>query len=133
MIDMEHAISRNKVMMVDGEIVIMGRFNLNSAAQEKNVENLLIIRDLALAAHYSQNWQVHALYSQPYVGRGGRRRGRREGGRTTVACMIAVLPIGSLVSSCATGWPASVTAVAGVFVERWRTPALTTLVGRRGG
>jgi hypothetical protein len=29
------------------------------AAQEKNAENLLIIRDQALAVHYTQNWQAH--------------------------------------------------------------------------
>jgi phosphatidylserine/phosphatidylglycerophosphate/cardiolipin synthase-like enzyme len=42
------------------------------AAQEKNAENLLIIHDKALAAQYTQNWQVHAQHSQPYVGRGVR-------------------------------------------------------------
>jgi hypothetical protein len=40
------------------------------AAQEKNAENLLTIRDKALAIQYTQNWQAHAQHSQPYVGRG---------------------------------------------------------------
>jgi phosphatidylserine/phosphatidylglycerophosphate/cardiolipin synthase-like enzyme len=72
-IDAEHAISHNKVMIIDGEIVITGSFNFTKAAQEKNAENLLIIRDPTLAVQYTQNWQAHAQHSQPYVGRGGRR------------------------------------------------------------
>ena len=29
------------------------------AAQEKNAENVVIIRDKALAAQYTQNWEAH--------------------------------------------------------------------------
>jgi phosphatidylserine/phosphatidylglycerophosphate/cardiolipin synthase-like enzyme len=73
MIDAQHAISHNKVMIIDDETVLTGSFNFTKAAQEKNAENLLIIRDPALAAQYTQNWQAHAQHSQPYVGRGVRR------------------------------------------------------------
>jgi hypothetical protein len=31
---------------------------------------VLIIRDKALAAQYTQNWEAHRQHSQPYVGRG---------------------------------------------------------------
>jgi phosphatidylserine/phosphatidylglycerophosphate/cardiolipin synthase-like enzyme len=72
MIDANHAISHDKVMIIDGETVITGSFNFTKAAQEKNAENLLIIRDPALASQYTANWQAHAQYSQPYVGRGVR-------------------------------------------------------------
>jgi phosphatidylserine/phosphatidylglycerophosphate/cardiolipin synthase-like enzyme len=57
-------------MIIDGETVITGSFNFTKAAQEKNAENVLIIRDQALAAQYTKNWRVHAQHSQPYVGRG---------------------------------------------------------------
>jgi phosphatidylserine/phosphatidylglycerophosphate/cardiolipin synthase-like enzyme len=70
MIDASHAISHNKVMVIDGETVLTGSFNFTKAAQEKNAENLLIIRDPALASQYTQNWQAHRQHSQPYVGRG---------------------------------------------------------------
>jgi phosphatidylserine/phosphatidylglycerophosphate/cardiolipin synthase-like enzyme len=73
MIDANHAISHNKVIVIDGDTAITGSFNFTKAAQEKNAENLLIIRDQALAAQYTQNWQMHALHSQPYVGRGVRQ------------------------------------------------------------
>jgi phosphatidylserine/phosphatidylglycerophosphate/cardiolipin synthase-like enzyme len=55
MIDANHAISHNKVMIIDGEVVITGSFNFTKAAQEKNAENMLIVRDKALAAQYTQN------------------------------------------------------------------------------
>jgi phosphatidylserine/phosphatidylglycerophosphate/cardiolipin synthase-like enzyme len=42
-------------MIVDGESVITGSFNFTKAAQERNAENLLIIRDPTLAAQYTQN------------------------------------------------------------------------------
>jgi phosphatidylserine/phosphatidylglycerophosphate/cardiolipin synthase-like enzyme len=71
-IDANHTISHNKVMIIDGELVITGSFNFTKAAQEKNAENLLIIRDPALAVQYTQNWEVHRQHSQPYVGRGAR-------------------------------------------------------------
>jgi phosphatidylserine/phosphatidylglycerophosphate/cardiolipin synthase-like enzyme len=70
MIDANHAIAHNKVIVIDGETVLTGSFNFTKAAQEKNAENLLIIRDPALAAQYTQNWDSHRQHSQPYVGRG---------------------------------------------------------------
>jgi phosphatidylserine/phosphatidylglycerophosphate/cardiolipin synthase-like enzyme len=70
MIGADHAISHNKVMIIDGEIVITGSFNFTKAAQEKNAENVLIVRDKAPAAQYTQNWDVHRSHRQPYVGRG---------------------------------------------------------------
>jgi phosphatidylserine/phosphatidylglycerophosphate/cardiolipin synthase-like enzyme len=72
MIDANHAIAHNKVMVIDGETVLTGSFNFTKAAREKNAENLLIIRDPALAAKYVQNWEAHRQHSQPYVGRGVR-------------------------------------------------------------
>jgi phosphatidylserine/phosphatidylglycerophosphate/cardiolipin synthase-like enzyme len=40
MIDSNHAISHNKVIVIDGEVVITGSFNFTKAAQEKNAENV---------------------------------------------------------------------------------------------
>jgi phosphatidylserine/phosphatidylglycerophosphate/cardiolipin synthase-like enzyme len=61
-IDATHAIAHNKVLVIDGEIVLTGSFNFTKAAQEKNAENLLIIRDPALAAQYTQNWVRHEAH-----------------------------------------------------------------------
>jgi phosphatidylserine/phosphatidylglycerophosphate/cardiolipin synthase-like enzyme len=72
LIDANHAIAHNKIMIIDGQTIITGSFNYTKAAQEKHAENVLIIRDPALAAQYTQNWQAHAQHSQSYVGRGVR-------------------------------------------------------------
>jgi phosphatidylserine/phosphatidylglycerophosphate/cardiolipin synthase-like enzyme len=60
-------IAHNKVMVIDGETVITGSFNFTKAAEEKNAENLLIIRDRRLDELYAKNWLEHAQNSVPYV------------------------------------------------------------------
>jgi phosphatidylserine/phosphatidylglycerophosphate/cardiolipin synthase-like enzyme len=69
MIGANHAILHSKVIVTDGEVVITGSFNFTEAAQEQNAVNLLIIRDPALAAQYTQNRDAHRQHGQPYVGR----------------------------------------------------------------
>ncbi len=66
MIDAEEKTAHNKIMIFDGEIVITGSFNFTKQAEEKNAENLLIIKDKALAEKYVQNWQEHAKHSENY-------------------------------------------------------------------
>jgi phosphatidylserine/phosphatidylglycerophosphate/cardiolipin synthase-like enzyme len=66
MIDSAHAIAHNKVMVIDGQLVITGSFNFTKSAEENNAENLLIIRDSVLAARYAENWQNHLAHSKPY-------------------------------------------------------------------
>ena len=66
-IDAAHAIAHNKVMIVDEETVITGSFRLARAAEEKNAENLLILRESpALAQKYLSNWQAHQRHSGAY-------------------------------------------------------------------
>jgi phosphatidylserine/phosphatidylglycerophosphate/cardiolipin synthase-like enzyme len=69
MIDDRHAIAHNKVMIIDREIVITGSFNFTKAAEEKNAENLLIIRNKDLAKVYTENWFEHKEHSEKYEGR----------------------------------------------------------------
>jgi phosphatidylserine/phosphatidylglycerophosphate/cardiolipin synthase-like enzyme len=71
-IDAAHAIAHNKVMIIDGETVITGSFNFTKAAEEKNAENLLIIKDKDLAAKYAENWKNDAGHSEVYTGMRGR-------------------------------------------------------------
>ena len=68
-IDAKHAIAHNKIIVIDGQTVITGSFNFTTAAEEKNAENLLIIRSPDLAAKYTANWQAHNAHSDPYAGR----------------------------------------------------------------
>jgi phosphatidylserine/phosphatidylglycerophosphate/cardiolipin synthase-like enzyme len=69
LIDGAHAIAHNKVMIVDGDTVITGSFNFTTAAERHNAENLLVVRDRALAARYVENWHTHAAHSSRYAGR----------------------------------------------------------------
>ena len=57
-IDDDFAIAHNKIMILDEETVITGSFNFTKAAEEKNAENVLVIRgNKELAKLYLQNWQ----------------------------------------------------------------------------
>src|SRR6185503_7763491 len=47
-IDDRHAISHNKLMIIDGRMVLTGSFNFTKQAEENNAENLLQIGDAAL-------------------------------------------------------------------------------------
>jgi len=69
-IDSHHAIAHNKVMILDGRVVITGSFNFTKNAEENNAENLLIIRDARIAEKYAANWHAHAGHSEPYAGKG---------------------------------------------------------------
>jgi len=68
-IDDKHAIAHNKIMIIDRETVITGSFNFTKAAEEKNAENLLIIRNKDLAGIYIKNWEKHKEHSEKYEGR----------------------------------------------------------------
>ena len=68
-IDNKHEIAHNKVMVIDNGVVITGSFNFTKAAEEKNGENLLIIRSKELAQKYIENWEAHKGHSEGYEGR----------------------------------------------------------------
>jgi phosphatidylserine/phosphatidylglycerophosphate/cardiolipin synthase-like enzyme len=46
-----------------------GSFNFTKAAEEKNAENLLILKSKELAKLYIDNWNKHKALSQEYGGR----------------------------------------------------------------
>jgi len=65
-IDSVHAIAHNKIMIIDRETIITGSFNFTRAAEEKNAENLLIIKNPELAKIYLNNWYKHKGHSEVY-------------------------------------------------------------------
>jgi phosphatidylserine/phosphatidylglycerophosphate/cardiolipin synthase-like enzyme len=65
-IDDKHAIAHNKIMVIDRETVITGSFNFTKAAEEKNAENVLVIKSKELAQMYLDNWMKHREHSEPY-------------------------------------------------------------------
>ncbi len=70
--DAEHAAAHNKVMIVDTHgkrpAVITGSFNFTFAAQYRNSENVLVLRDnLDLVRAYFDNWQEHRRHAIAFV------------------------------------------------------------------
>jgi phosphatidylserine/phosphatidylglycerophosphate/cardiolipin synthase-like enzyme len=65
-IDSAHAIQHNKVIIIDSTTIITGSFNFSRAAEERNAENLLIIRDAALADRYLADWETHRAHAPKF-------------------------------------------------------------------
>lgn len=62
-IDDRHPIAHSKIVIVDSATVLTGSFNFSKAAEEKNAENLLVLKSPELAARYLANWKEHAAHS----------------------------------------------------------------------
>ena len=62
-IDSAHAIAHNKIIIIDRVTVITGSFNFTKAAEEKNAENVLIIKSKDMAKLYLSNWAKHKDHS----------------------------------------------------------------------
>ena len=60
LIDPQHAIAHNKIMLIDRRTVITGSFNFTNQAEKENAENLLILPNHAdLAERYRHNFLDH--------------------------------------------------------------------------
>ncbi len=69
-IDDRHAIAHNKIMVIDRSVLITGSFNFTKAAEEKNAENLLVIKgNKPLVERYIQNFEDHKGHSEGYQGK----------------------------------------------------------------
>src|SRR5215470_3720903 len=67
-IDDQHGIAHNKIMIIDNATIITGSFNFTKAADERNAENLLVIKDSPdLVKQYTENFNVHAMHSHTYT------------------------------------------------------------------
>lgn len=69
-IDSAHAIAHNKIIIIDRSTLITGSFNFTKAAEEKNAENLLVIKgNKPLVDRYIQNYEEHKGHSEVYQGK----------------------------------------------------------------
>ena len=66
-VDDPTGIAHSKVIVIDRSWVITGSFNFSRSAQERNAENLLVLRDTELAGQYSENWERRRAVSKPYA------------------------------------------------------------------
>jgi phosphatidylserine/phosphatidylglycerophosphate/cardiolipin synthase-like enzyme len=63
LIDKKHAIAHNKIIIIDGQTVLTGSFNFTSSAEERNAENLLVLRNPEVATVYLANFEEHKSHS----------------------------------------------------------------------
>ena len=70
-IDQVSGIAHNKIAIVDGETVVGGSYNWTRSAATRNVENVTIIRDRAVAAASAANFARRAAVAAAYRKRGG--------------------------------------------------------------
>lgn len=78
-VDTVPGLMHDKIMIVDDAEVLTGSFNYTWSAEHRNAENLLAIRDPALAAEYARNWAIAASRSLPYAALAETRRAPRRG------------------------------------------------------
>jgi phosphatidylserine/phosphatidylglycerophosphate/cardiolipin synthase-like enzyme len=79
-IDSAHAIAHNKVMIIDRATIITGSFNFTRAAEEKNSENLLIIKgNSSLVERYSSITKGTGDTRKGMAAGEGRRQGQGHG------------------------------------------------------
>jgi phosphatidylserine/phosphatidylglycerophosphate/cardiolipin synthase-like enzyme len=64
-IDDKVRVAHNKIMIFDNGAVVTGSYNFTNAAQRKNSENLLLLRDSPqLIEAYVKNWELSAVRSR---------------------------------------------------------------------
>jgi phosphatidylserine/phosphatidylglycerophosphate/cardiolipin synthase-like enzyme len=67
-IDDKHAIAHDKIIIIDRCTLITGSFNFTKAAEEKNAENLLVIKgNQKLVDLYLRNFEDHKGHSEMYA------------------------------------------------------------------
>lgn len=67
-IDHRSGIAHNKVVVIDGHLVITGSFNFTVSADRKNAENVVVLESPTLAARYLANWRSLLAVARPYDG-----------------------------------------------------------------
>lgn len=66
-VDAQHPIAHNKLILIDDDVVITGSMNFTRAGDERNAENLLILRgNRPLWLRYQSNWADHWEHSAEY-------------------------------------------------------------------
>jgi phosphatidylserine/phosphatidylglycerophosphate/cardiolipin synthase-like enzyme len=65
MLDRQHPIAHNKVMLIDGRYVVTGSYNFTEAAESHNAENCLVIDDVDTFNLFHCNYLTHLLHSTP--------------------------------------------------------------------
>src|ERR1022692_3218268 len=63
LVDHEHPIAHNKIIIIDKRVVITGSFNFTNEAENANAENLIVVRGHPdLPTHYRDNFFKHKAH-----------------------------------------------------------------------
>jgi phosphatidylserine/phosphatidylglycerophosphate/cardiolipin synthase-like enzyme len=66
LVDAEHAIAHNKVMIIDQRVVVTGSYNFTNQAEGENAENVVIVKGQPdVAKRYRDNFLAHKTHSKP--------------------------------------------------------------------
>jgi phosphatidylserine/phosphatidylglycerophosphate/cardiolipin synthase-like enzyme len=80
LVDPVHAIAHNKVMIIDGHVILTGSFNFTRQAEIENAENLLVLKghtDLVRA--YRKDFTLHKSHARQPASRKLEAAGHRRG------------------------------------------------------
>lgn len=64
--DRHEKLFHDKYCVIDGRTLLTGSFNWSINGEERNAENLLILRDATTAAAYTADYAKHWAHSMPY-------------------------------------------------------------------
>lgn len=67
-IDFEPAVAHNKIIIIDGHLVIGGSYNFTAAAQKRNAENVTFIDSPQIAKRFTENWDQRLKASRAFDG-----------------------------------------------------------------
>lgn len=67
-IDFEPTIAHNKIIVIDGHLVIGGSYNFTAAAQKRNAENVTFTDSREVAKQFSDNWDSRLKVSRSFEG-----------------------------------------------------------------
>jgi phospholipase D len=65
-IDDQLAIAHNKVLIIDGHLVITGSFNFTKSAETRNAENVVMIDSPRVAGWFAANWDARRAVSRAF-------------------------------------------------------------------
>jgi phosphatidylserine/phosphatidylglycerophosphate/cardiolipin synthase-like enzyme len=78
LVDHEHAIAHNKIIIVDKKVVMTGSYNFTNQAEHENAENLMIIKgNPDLLQWYRENFFKHRGHAKPAQIKEGEMKDRR--------------------------------------------------------
>ena len=66
LVDHDHAIAHNKIVIIDGKVVVTGSYNFTNQAEGENAENMVILKGYPeIVRQYRDNFMKHKSHCKP--------------------------------------------------------------------